>query len=313
MEESPTVSVCMITYGHEKFIEEAIKSVLMQQCSFSIELIISNDCSPDKTDVIVKNILKSDPRGTIIKYKRHHQNIGMVPNCFFVTQEAKGKYIAVCDGDDHWNDPMKLQKQVDFLEANSDYVISCHDTTVVNESGIKIQSSIFNDLQKTDWSAEKLINGAFIMPLTMCYRNVIKELPPEIYKVNNFDVFLISLLGHFGKSKFQPEIEPASYRQHRGGISSMISDLKKDFQHKNTFWQIFKYYSRNNYKKYAVNFHTKYRQTMLRLIKSRISDLLYIDSVKLYTEFILNAIKYGFWKESIYLTVDVFKFLKKKL
>ncbi|MFV8440718.1 glycosyltransferase family 2 protein [Flavobacterium sp. LB2P44] len=312
MEECPKLSVCMITYGHEKFIEKAINSVLMQKCDFSIELIIANDCSPDKTDLVIQNILTNHPKASIIKYIRHHQNIGMVPNCFFVTQEAKGRYIAVCDGDDFWNDPMKLQKQVDFLESNPEYVISCHDTVVVNESGIKIQSSIFNDLQKKDWSEVKLINGAFIMPLTMCYRNLIKELPPEIYKVDNFDVFLISLLGHFGKSKFQQEIEPASYRQHSGGISSMISDLKKDFQHKNTFWQIFKYYYRNNSTEYAVNYYTKYRQMMFRLIKSRISDFLYIDSVKLYTEFILNTIKYGFWKESIYLTVDILKFVKNK-
>lgn len=312
MVEYPKVSVCMITYGHEKFIEEAINGVLMQECDFRIELIIANDCSPDKTDLVVENILKNHPRASIIKYKRHHQNIGMVPNCFFVTQEAKGRYIAVCDGDDFWNDPLKLQKQVDFLETNSEYVISYHETFVVNESGLMIRSSIYNNLQKKDWSEEKLINGAFIMPLTMCYRNLIKELPPEIYKVDNFDVFLISLLGHFGKSKFQEEIEPASYRQHSGGISSMISDLKKDFQHKNTFWQIFKYYHRNNYTDYAANYYTKYRQIMLQLIKSRISNFLYMDSVKLYIEFILNTIKYGFWKESIYITVDVLKFLKNK-
>lgn len=312
MEQYPTVSVCMITYGHEKFIERAIKSVLMQQCTFPIELIIANDCSPDDTDAVIQNILLTDSRASIISYTRHERNIGMGPNCYFVLQKSKGKYIASCDGDDFWNDPTKLQKQVEFLESNPDYVISCHDTNLVNENGVKIKDSIFNDLQKNDYSKGKLISGAFIMPVTMCYRNVIRTLPPEIYSVINFDIFHISLLGHFGKSKFQDEIIPASYRQHSKGVTSMISDIEKNYQQKNTFWQIFKYYTRINLKEYAFVFHQRYRQTVLKLIKSKINEGAFLTASKLYFECVVKNTRYNLWKVSANLTLDILKFIKNK-
>ena len=126
MEENRLLlSVIMITYGHENFIEQAIKGVLIQECNFDFELIIANDCSPDNTDIIIKDIIANDPRAGKIKYVRHNNNIGMMPNFIYALQSAKGKYIALCEGDDYWTLPSKLQKQVDFLEANPDYGL-CH-------------------------------------------------------------------------------------------------------------------------------------------------------------------------------------------
>ena len=85
-----SLSVVMITYGHEKYIREAIEGVLMQNCNFEIELIIADDCSPDDTESVVQNIIKSHPKGNIIKYIKHQKNKGMMPNfriiytnCFF--------------------------------------------------------------------------------------------------------------------------------------------------------------------------------------------------------------------------------------
>lgn len=308
----PLVSVCMITYNHEQFIEEAINAILMQKCNFDIELIISNDCATDKTHRVIQNILKKHPRASIINYIKHEKNIGMMPNFVFAYKKCKGKYIALCEGDDYWTDPLKLQKQVDFLDVNPEYVISCHDTCIVNEKGIKIKDSIFSNFHKKDCSKEQLINGAFLMPLTMCFRNVELEFPSEMFKVINADVFLISLLGEFGKSKFQKNILPASYRHHSNGVASMVSDLEKDFQRKVTFYQLFKYHYGNNNKKVSLVFYTKYRQTMLRLIKNKINNTSYIDSMKLYYHFMINSVRYGFWKGGIYLTVDVLKSLKYK-
>ena len=115
MEENRLLlSVIMITYGHENFIEQAIKGVLIQECNFDFELIIANDCSPDNTDIIIKDIIANDPRAGKIKYVRHNNNIGMMPNFIYALQSAKGKYIALCEGDDYWTLPSKLQKQVDF-------------------------------------------------------------------------------------------------------------------------------------------------------------------------------------------------------
>ena len=116
MEKRPTVSVCMITYGHEAFIEEAIKGVLMQETEFEFELIISNDCSLDATDSIIKKIIDTHPKGAIINYTSHEKNIGMMPNFIYALQRCRGKYVAVCEGDDYWTAPLKLHRQVAILE-----------------------------------------------------------------------------------------------------------------------------------------------------------------------------------------------------
>ena len=111
MNHKHKVSVVMITYGHEKFIREAIEGVLMQECDFEVELILANDCSPDQTDSVIQDIIKNHPKGCWIKYIRQENNIGMMPNFIFALKQCKGKYIALCEGDDYWTDPLKLQKQ----------------------------------------------------------------------------------------------------------------------------------------------------------------------------------------------------------
>lgn len=128
MDNDLKVSVCLITYGHEKYIRHAIEGVLMQQCNFEVELIIANDCSPDKTDIIVQDILKNHSKKSWVKYFNKDKNIGMMPNFIFALEQCVGKYIALCDGDDYWTDPYKLQKQVDVLDANPHLVGCFHNS-----------------------------------------------------------------------------------------------------------------------------------------------------------------------------------------
>src|SRR5688572_14136755 len=117
------VSVCMITYGHEPFIREAIEGVLMQRVEFNIEFIIADDASPDGTEQIIKEYVLSHPKRHCIRYTKHESNKGMIGNLVWAIGECNGKYIALCEGDDYWTDPLKLQKQVDFLEQNNDCIL----------------------------------------------------------------------------------------------------------------------------------------------------------------------------------------------
>lgn len=120
---NPIVSICCITYNHQDYIEEALKSFLMQETTFPFEIIIHDDASPDNTANIIREYEKLYPQ--IIKpiYQTENQKSkfksGMNPR--FNYPRAKGKYIALCEGDDYWVDPLKLQKQVDFLEENEEY------------------------------------------------------------------------------------------------------------------------------------------------------------------------------------------------
>jgi glycosyltransferase involved in cell wall biosynthesis len=118
MKQNLKVSVCMITYGHEKYIRDAIEGVLMQECDFEVELILANDCSPDQTDDVIQEILLNHPRGSWIKYFNHEKNLGIMPNFIFALRQCSGDYVAMCEGDDYWITKDKLQKQIDILERN---------------------------------------------------------------------------------------------------------------------------------------------------------------------------------------------------
>ncbi len=110
-----TVSVIMITYGHENYIEQAILGVLMQEGNFEMELVIANDCSPDATDTIVKKIIKTHPKADKIKYLKREKNLGVMPNFIDASSHCSGQYIALCEGDDYWIDPHKTEKQLNVF------------------------------------------------------------------------------------------------------------------------------------------------------------------------------------------------------
>ncbi len=106
----------MITYNHELYIKESIIGVMAQITNFEIELIVADDCSTDKTESVVREIINTHPKSNIVEYSRHITNRGMMPNFIWAIEQCKGKYIAICEGDDYWTDPYKLQKQVDLME-----------------------------------------------------------------------------------------------------------------------------------------------------------------------------------------------------
>jgi glycosyltransferase involved in cell wall biosynthesis len=120
----PVVSVCCTTYNHQEFIGQAIEGFLMQKTNFKIEVIIGNDCSADGTLEEIKPYALKYPN--IIRVINNPKNLGAHLNTVNVLEHCTGKYIALCEGDDFWIDENKLQKQVDFLESNPDYIICCH-------------------------------------------------------------------------------------------------------------------------------------------------------------------------------------------
>ena len=119
----------------------------MQETNFDVELIIADDCSPDKTEEIVNNFISTHPKGKLIKYFRHSENIGMHRNGAFAGEQCKGKYVAICEGDDYWTDPLKLQKQVDFLESEDDSVLCFHLMHELHQDGALIpqKQSMFHE------------------------------------------------------------------------------------------------------------------------------------------------------------------------
>lgn len=203
----------MITYGQEKYIGQAIEGVLMQETDFSYELVISNDSSPDNSDAVIKNYINTHPRGNVIKYVKHQDNLGAIPNFHFALNLCEGKYIAACEGDDYWTDPLKLQKQISFLEANPDYAASFHDVVTLYD-GRKVsfredrQNTIVNpvvlkDLLESDW---------LIPTCSFVFRSKNLVLPP-FYKEMRFGDFILFCSVILNSKAYYMEEQMGVYRR----------------------------------------------------------------------------------------------------
>ncbi len=210
--ELPKVSVVTITYGHEKYITETLDGVLMQQYDGPIEFIIANDNSPDATDEVVKKYFLENPAPSNfeIKYTKHETNKGMMPNFVWALEQATGEYIALCEGDDYWTDPLKLQKQVDFLEENKEYIAVGHQRIVVE-----------NDFEKNFFSQDILYTQCVL------FKNILNadyfKFTAEVF---NGDTFLFNYLQMFGKVT-NLNFVGAVYRMTGFGVYSSIDEINK--------------------------------------------------------------------------------------
>ena len=275
----------MITYNHELFIQEAIEGVLMQECDFKIELIIANDFSTDKTDEIIKNIIQKHPNGSWIRYIRHEQNLGMMPNFIDAISKCTGEFIALCEGDDYWTDPLKLQKQVDLLESNKN-LVACHHWQ---------KNAIFKDGEYVEVDSPKVGHGYYPQPIskvvdifsnkiriktrTVMFRNVINDFffPDWFYNVAFGDVPLSLLLGEYGDFGFIDE-PMAVYRQTGKGVSTAGLEelgLKKfRVQHYKNWIEIWDYADIH----YNFEYHKEAQNTVTEFYNSLLSNLQFSGS-----------------------------------
>ncbi len=127
------VSVVLITYNHEKFLKQAIDSVLDQKTRFRYEIILSEDCSTDGTRDIVESYVSKHP--TIIRAIFSPENLNTNEVTTRAIRAARGKYIAFLDGDDYWIDPRKLQIQVRAMQQNRKLSLTYHNACQVDVDG----------------------------------------------------------------------------------------------------------------------------------------------------------------------------------
>ena len=236
----PYVSVCIATYQHEKFISKCIESVLEQETNFPIEILIGEDQGPDDTRKICLEFAEKNP-DRIRLFLRDRSTSQLLDdegkfvarfNGRWLRKSARGKYIALCEGDDYWDDPLKLQKQVEFLDQNPAYVISYHDARIVDENDKLIASSkLKKESRKKDYSINQMVQGKLLPTMSVVFRNLIKEGKiNDLHPVKNGDRLLFALLGQYGKAHYSGEVSPAVYRVHSGGIWSKTDMMsrKKD-------------------------------------------------------------------------------------
>lgn len=206
------VSICMITYNHEKYLKQAIDGVLMQKTNFDFELVIANDNSPDNTKLIIEDYITSHPNGHKIKFLNNTVNMGMMPNFTNAISNCNGKYIALCEGDDYWTDENKLQKQFDFLEKNKNFSICFHKVNIDNQGAISEDTITKKVPSKT--TIKKLAKGNYIHTCSVMYRNnLFDKFPEYFYRAPVGDYFLHLLNSRHGNIYCINEIM-ANYRVH---------------------------------------------------------------------------------------------------
>lgn len=207
----PLVSICMITYNHESYIKQAIESVLMQKCDFSFELVIGEDCSTDNTFMICQELAQVNPQ---IKLLPSISNLGMMDNLTRTLNACNGKYIAMLEGDDYWTDPLKLQKQVDFLEANEDFAICFHPVKIWQKGKIK-KDYLTNNVNDITTIHDLAYENYIHTPSVLFRNNLFEHFPHELSQSPVGDYFLHMLNARFGKIKKLSDAM-AVYRLHEG-------------------------------------------------------------------------------------------------
>lgn len=254
MQGQPRVSVLVPTYQHKDYIATCLESILAQQTDFPVEILVGEDGSTDGTRDVCRDVASAHP-GRISLFERDRKDVIHImgrptgrANLIDLLRAARGEYIALCEGDDYWTDPLKLQKQVDFLDANEDHVVTYHDARVEDGNGKVLQASKIPAGMGRDHSAEELLlNKTFILTLSVVFRNhpSYRDEPPEEFRViPNGDNFITSRLGLLGKGKYMGDIAPAVYRQHGGGVWSPLGQSSRDLAQMNSWMWMAAYYNR---------------------------------------------------------------------
>lgn len=214
------VSICLITYNHQEYISTAIESILMQKTNFDFEIIVGEDFSNDGTRKICEEY--ENQHYNKIKLLPSDKNYGVIPNFIRTLKACNGKYIAICEGDDYWIDPLKLQKQIDFLEGNPDFSLSFHNATIKWDNNSKPDSYFCAVDQKPVSTIENVIKGWFIPSASMVFRSeAIMPLPEWFSSVYNGDWALQMLTASKGKIGYLNETMSV-YRKNDNSLSGGI-------------------------------------------------------------------------------------------
>ncbi|WP_052466922.1 glycosyltransferase family 2 protein [Psychroserpens damuponensis] len=233
--DNPLLSICVQTYNHEHYIRQCLDGILMQQTNFDFEILLGEDQSNDKTRIICKEYAQQFP-DKIKLFLHHRENniiIGGRPsgrfNLLYNLYSAKGRYLALCEGDDYWTDPFKLQKQVDFLETNPDYDICAHKVFELNDFNKKEIKKIPNIDTDTDYLIEDYILGNKTGTCSLVFESkYIKYLPKLFNKLPFGDLgIVLTVLKHSNKKMKVFNEEMGVYRVHSGGVHAKFRSSTK--------------------------------------------------------------------------------------
>ena len=226
-EISPLVTIRCITYNHEPYIRQCLEGFVMQKTNFPFEAIVHDDASTDGTAAIIREYAEKYP--DIIKpiyetenqYSKHDGSLDRIMNA-----HMRGKYIALCEGDDYWIDPLKLQKQVDFMENHPEYSMCFHNAVKYYEDYNQIE--LFNQFCKNcDLAIHDAVHKWLVPTASMLLRrDICINLPTWVSQIYSGDYTLILLAALKGKIFYIHQIMSV-YRINFEGTSASAQMKKR--------------------------------------------------------------------------------------
>lgn len=265
--DSPLISVRVLTYNHEKYIAQCIDSILSQNVDFDFEIVIGDDCSKDETYNICKYYQSKYPK--IIKLVHNRRNLGLIENFCNINKLLRGKYIAVCAGDDYWIDNLKLNKQLAIMEKYANVSAVFTDKEVVDDQGnvlIQEKSSCSSIITEGVYSLMDLFeHPQKYSSLTMMYRKCASDNIEAMYnKVKSAfleDYTFWVCLGTQGDFYFITD-KTVAYRQNPRSIThtyDILARWEDDFKIRRNLVQVLPH----EYHKYLKNNgHTYFKIAM---------------------------------------------------
>ena len=264
---NPFVSICCITYNHEQFIAQALEGFVMQQTNFDFEIVISDDCSTDTTRAIIEKYKEKYP--LLFKDVSPSKNLGMMANAKHTLEACAGKYIALCEGDDFWTDSLKLQKQVDFLEANDEYVMCFHKTEVSDllstDSKYKFVGWCLDE--DRDFTIKEYFNWNFCATTSIVFKSAyLFPLPQDFveYPVGDYLVGFILFIRSQKKARYFHQ-NMAVYHNHSGGHGKNYTDQDHCLLMISFFKKLKKEISNNGHKKLLFEKLTEYSKKIFKI------------------------------------------------
>lgn len=272
----PLISVIVISYNQEKFIAECLQGILAQRGNFRVELVISDDASQDSTEEIIQSYIKSFGELVTVKIISPDHNVGITKNFQRGLAACTGDFIAVCEGDDYWLNPWKLQKQVRFLQDNPDYAICFNriymyfqntEEFLVYEPNIKFGGNVFD--------TRDLVKEYFIGNLSCCMYSAKHK---EQIRTDLFDLYIGDWMFNIYYSQFGRigcvEEFMSVYRKHDGSVWSTGDPYKNA---KKLYGYITTY---NRYLNYEFNEEFSEIQRLLKLsVATNVADLVVLDDI----------------------------------
>jgi glycosyltransferase involved in cell wall biosynthesis len=215
------VSVILLTYNHERFLTQAIESVLAQRTRTPFELLISEDCSTDRSREIIDEFAARHPDRIPVFLSEH--NLKSNESTLRALRAARGRYLAFVDGDDYWTSNDKLQRQVDFLDMHGQCAMCFHNAIVVRDDGSTLKREVTATNLPTITELPNLLRGNYIAGCSaMIRRDVLQDIPAWYEHVNFGDWPLYVFAAQRGSIGFLPEAMGA-YRVHEGGAWSFAT------------------------------------------------------------------------------------------